>query len=95
MSHSHLGTIILLLLVCQAPAQSLAGFENCMKQRLGAAIVSAIVFGPGTSGYHARLGWSYQPNPVDQPIAFVDCNTTVQIASAVICANMSGVGVCP
>mmetsp|Transcript_8486 Transcript_8486/g.17202 ORF Transcript_8486/g.17202 Transcript_8486/m.17202 type:complete len:531 (-) Transcript_8486:235-1827(-) len=88
-------TIFQLAVFRVTTAKSMRSFSGCMKQQLGGATRDAILFLPGSKGYNARLGWSFQPDPADLPTAFVDCNSTFQIISAVMCAKNNAVGVCP
>uniref|UniRef100_A0A7S1THW4 FAD-binding PCMH-type domain-containing protein n=1 Tax=Compsopogon caeruleus TaxID=31354 RepID=A0A7S1THW4_9RHOD len=80
--------------VSSAQNQS-TGFRACMENQLGQRFPNPFVFLPGDMGYTLRLGWSFQPDPNDHPVAFVDCAETIQIQKAVTCAIRQGLRVCP
>jgi len=46
-------------------------------------------------GYHARMGWSFEPYSSDVPVAFVDSSNENHIIAAVNCARNLGLGICP
>uniref|UniRef100_A0A7S1TI81 FAD-binding PCMH-type domain-containing protein n=1 Tax=Compsopogon caeruleus TaxID=31354 RepID=A0A7S1TI81_9RHOD len=70
-------------------------FRECMRSQLGQLFQESLVSIPGDIGYATRLGWSFQPDPNDHPVAFVDCTDVIHIQKAIICAKQESIGVCP
>eukprot|EP00181_Compsopogon_caeruleus_P003380 CAMPEP_0184690512 /NCGR_PEP_ID=MMETSP0312-20130426/31271_1 /TAXON_ID=31354 /ORGANISM="Compsopogon coeruleus, Strain SAG 36.94" /LENGTH=535 /DNA_ID=CAMNT_0027148019 /DNA_START=233 /DNA_END=1840 /DNA_ORIENTATION=+ len=79
-----------------SPAVLPSTFKRCFGRCLNALKpIEEIVFLPGEPGYIERMGWSFEPDPKDKPVAFADCKTKRQIRCAMRCAKRWNIGVCP
>lgn len=50
---------------------------------------------PGETGYWERMRRSFQPDPHDVPIGFVDAGSSADIQAAILCSRQRGYRVCP